>query len=66
MTDEQCEHRERLLLRIPAACDTLQIGRATFYELLRRGEIRAIHIGRSVRIPRDELERWVRRQREDD
>jgi excisionase family DNA binding protein len=49
-----------LLLKIPEAADRLRLSRATIYELLAAGEIKAVHIGRAVRIPAAELERYVR------
>lgn len=37
----------------------LQLGRTRTYELVRSGVIPTIRIGRSVRIPREALRRWV-------
>ena len=39
----------------------LGIGRTMLYELIRRGDLRPIRIGRCVRIPRRELEEFVER-----
>jgi excisionase family DNA binding protein len=52
---------ERLLLTPEEAAEVLRIGRTTVYALLRAGELHAVHIGRSCRISRAELERYVRR-----
>ena len=56
------DNRERLLLRIPEAAERLSVGRSTVYELVQRGELPTIHIGRSVRIPAEALRIWVERR----
>ena len=53
--------RDRLLLRVPEAAERAALSRSKLYELIASGEIRVIHIGRAVRVPSAELERWVRR-----
>lgn len=50
-----------LLLKVPDAARLLGIGRSTLYELLARGELRAVHIGRAVRVQRSEVEAFVGR-----
>lgn len=52
---------EKLLYTVREAAEKLSLGRATVYELLARGELRAVHIGRATRIPAAELERFVQR-----
>jgi excisionase family DNA binding protein len=53
---------ERMLLLTPEeAAEVLRIGRTTVYALMKAGELHAVHIGRSCRISRRELERYVRR-----
>ncbi|MEZ4492228.1 MAG: helix-turn-helix domain-containing protein [Dehalococcoidia bacterium] len=37
----------------------MQIGRSTLYELLHRGELRVVRLGRAVRISAAEIERFV-------
>jgi excisionase family DNA binding protein len=49
-----------LLLTPEEAANALRVGRTTLYALLKMGELRPIHIGRSCRIFRLELERYVR------
>lgn len=49
-----------LLLTITQAASVLGISRTTVYELLKDGELHAIHIRRSSRISQDELARFVR------
>jgi excisionase family DNA binding protein len=50
---------EKLLLRIPEAAQMVGLGHSKFYELIQKGEIPVIHIGRSARVPADGLRRWV-------
>ena len=50
-----------LLVSVEQAAGLLGIGRTTLYELIRRGDVRPIRIGRCVRIPRRELEAFVDR-----
>lgn len=49
----------RLLLRIPEAAETLGIGRTKIYEMIARGELPTIRIGRAVRISANALQKWV-------
>lgn len=53
---------DTLLLRPEEAARELGIGRSKTYDLLRRGEIPSIRIGRSVRIPASKLRDWIERQ----
>jgi excisionase family DNA binding protein len=48
-----------LLLTPEEAAAVLRIGRTTVYALMRAGDLRPVHIGRSCRLPRAELERYV-------
>jgi excisionase family DNA binding protein len=52
-----------LLLTIPQAAAVLAVGRTTVYELIGAGDLEAVHIGRSVRVPIAELQAFVERQR---
>jgi len=54
----------RILLRVEDAAKALDISRAHLYTLLTEGAIPSIRIGRSRRIPRTELEKWVAQQLE--
>ncbi len=51
--------QEALLLRVDEVAALLRVGRWTVYELIRRGELPALRIGRLVRVPRHALESWV-------
>lgn len=42
---------EPLLLTIVEAARLLSVGRTTVYELIERGDLRAVHIGRACRVP---------------
>ena len=46
------------MLRISDFEGRYQVSRSTVYRLRDRGEIIFVHIGRSVRIPRESAERW--------
>lgn len=48
-----------LLLRIPEAARLLGVSRTTMYQLVARGEVSVLRIGRSVRVSSAELERMV-------
>lgn len=52
-----------LLLTPEEAARVLRIGRTTIYALMKAGELRPVHIGRSCRLARAELERYVDRLR---
>jgi excisionase family DNA binding protein len=45
-----------LLLRVSEAAELLGISRSTFYQLIARGEVPVVRIGRTVRVSRRELE----------
>ena len=53
-----------MLVRVEEAGDLLGIGRSTVYELIARGEIETVHIGRSCRVPVAALDEYVERLRE--
>lgn len=49
----------KLLYSSREAAEMLSLSRTTIFELLRRGELRSIKIGRSRRIPASALEEFV-------
>ncbi|GAB3364121.1 helix-turn-helix domain-containing protein [Modestobacter lapidis] len=48
-----------LLFTPEEAAEMLRVGRTTVYGLMKAGELRPVHIGRSCRLARSELERYV-------
>jgi excisionase family DNA binding protein len=50
-------------LKVPAVAQELRIARSRAYELVADGTIPAVKIGRSVRVSRKELLRWLEDQR---
>lgn len=50
------------LLTVPEVARRLKLSKSKVYLLCQRGEIPSIQLGKSVRIPLDELETWLRRQ----
>ena len=52
---------DALLLTPEEAARLLRVGRTTIYGLIKTGELRPVHIGRSCRLARAELERYVNR-----
>ncbi len=53
---------EPLLLKATEAGELLGLGRSKVFAMVAAGELPVIRIGRSVRIPRQALERWIRDQ----
>ncbi len=56
--DEQHEY-----LKVPEVARIIRVARSRAYELVANGTIPAVKIGRSVRVSRKELERWLEEQR---
>jgi excisionase family DNA binding protein len=52
----------RLVVRVAEAARLLDIGRSKCYDLIRRGELPAIRVGKTVRVPLDALRQWIARQ----
>ena len=50
---------DAMLVTPEEAARLLRVGRTTVYALMKRGHLRPVHIGRSCRLPRAELERYV-------
>jgi excisionase family DNA binding protein len=47
------------LLKIPEVEARLMLSRTTVYQLIGTGDLRTVHVGRAVRVPESELERFV-------
>ena len=56
--------REHEWLKVPEVAGVLRIARSRAYELVAEGEIPSVRIGRSVRVSRRELDRWLEEQRQ--
>ena len=50
-----------ILLTVPETARLLRISRNLAYELVARGELPAVRLGRVIRIPRSELDDWLGR-----
>ncbi len=50
---------DQILFRVEDSAKLLDVSRATLYELIRDGRIESVKIGRSRRITREALERYV-------
>ena len=59
------EHPGGVLLTVPQVAEALAIHRATVYDLMNRGELESVKLGSARRVPRDALEDFVRRLREE-
>ena len=53
---------EQLLLRPEEAAKVLGIGRSKCYELIMRGELPSIVVGKCRRVPSEPLRQWVNKQ----
>lgn len=49
----------RILWRAEDVAERLEISRSHVFELARRGEIPQVRIGRLVRFPANEIQRWI-------
>lgn len=62
MNTEPIQPIQPLLLTVAQASKILNIGRTKIYELMRCGELPAIHVGKAVRFSYHELQQWVEQQ----
>ena len=56
---------DKLLLTVPEVAARLGLGRSLIYQLLMRGEIPSIKVGRARRVPSQGLEKFIARRMED-
>ncbi len=56
---------DSLLLTVPETAKLLRISRNLAYELVARGELPAVRLGRVIRIPRDELTARIKAEASD-
>lgn len=50
---------ESILMTVAEVQTATKLGRTKVYEMIRRGKLPVVRIGRSVRIRREALERWL-------
>jgi excisionase family DNA binding protein len=50
------------LLKVSEAADCLRVGRDLVYELVARGELPAIRLGRKIRLPVFGLKHWIKQK----
>lgn len=60
--EREAGQRAPLLLKVPEAARLLGVSRTRVYELMQRGELPVIRLGRSVRIPYAALQGWIDEQ----
>ncbi len=53
---------QRIVLTVEEAAHRLGIGRSLAWRLVQKGEIPSVRLGRLVRVPRTELESWLKSQ----
>jgi len=53
------------LLTVPEAAQLLRISRNLAYELVAQHQLPCVRLGRTIRIPRDSLEQWIRERAEE-
>jgi excisionase family DNA binding protein len=58
------DEKQHEYLKVPEVAEVLRIARSRAYELVGEGEIPSVRIGRSVRVSRRELDRWLEEQRQ--
>ncbi len=61
-SEEQAPYHNRLLLRPREVAAATGLSRSMVYELIGRGELPAIRVGKSVRVPVADLQQWIRDQ----
>lgn len=58
------DERHHEWLKVPEVARIIRVARSRAYELVGSGEIPSVRIGRSVRISRRELDRWLEEKRQ--
>lgn len=51
---------EKLLLKPSEVVQVLGIGRSLVYELIARGELPSVRIGRCIRVSSESIQKWVK------
>jgi excisionase family DNA binding protein len=50
---------EPYLLSVAEAAKLLRVGRTLAYEMIARGELPSVRLGRTIRVPRSSLQEWI-------
>ncbi len=58
----QLAYHDRLLLRPREVAAATGLSRSMVYDLIGRGELPSIRVGKSVRVPVADLQQWIRDQ----
>jgi excisionase family DNA binding protein len=53
---------ERLTYRITEAAEAIGVSRTKMYEMVASGEVPSVKLGKSVRIPVQQLKAWLNRR----
>lgn len=53
---------EKSIISLEEACEQLQIGKSSLYQLLRSGELKAFRIGRNWKIPSPSIAEYINKQ----
>jgi excisionase family DNA binding protein len=48
------------LLRATEVAAVLGLGRSKVYDMMKRGQLPVVRIGKAIRVPADALERWIK------
>jgi excisionase family DNA binding protein len=62
--EDEVDEQRHEYLKVPEVAEVLRIARGRTYELVGSGEIPSVRIGRSVRVSRRELDKWLEKQRQ--
>ena len=62
--EDEVDEQRHEYLKVPEVAEGLRIAPGRTYELVGSGEIPSVRIGRSVRVSRRELEKWLEKQRQ--
>ena len=61
MTSPNCYDNLPMVLTVQEVSQALRIGRNATYQLVHSGQLYALHIGRTIRIPKDSLRDYLSR-----
>lgn len=57
--DKRKDYMERLLLRVSETAKIIGLGKSKTYDLIAKGELPSVRIGKCVRVPVASLKEWV-------